>query len=113
MAPNGSKQKGERNMKRTWWILMLAVVLGLGFYGVATADTLDDIVKNGELRIVCQTQGTPFSFIDKNGKRTGYAVDIANLMGKEMGVKVTFLIMTGTVCFLRFSQRRGMFWQQI
>jgi len=54
-------------MKKTWWILMLAVVLGLGFYGVATADTLDDIVKNGELRIVCQTQGTPFSFIDKNG----------------------------------------------
>jgi polar amino acid transport system substrate-binding protein len=78
-------------MKKTWWIWMLAVVLGLGFYGVATADSLDDIVKNGELRIVCQTQGTPFSFIDKNGKRTGYAVEVANLMGKEMGVKVTFL----------------------
>src|SRR4030042_2707764 len=78
-------------MKKTWWVWMLALVLGLGFYGVATADTLDDIVKNGELRIVCQTQGTPFSFIDKNGKRTGYAVEVANLMGKEMGVKGTFL----------------------
>ncbi len=78
-------------MKKGLWIGLLVAVLGIGFYGLGRADTLDEIVKSGELKVVCQTQGTPFSFIDKHGKRTGYAVEIANLMGKEMGVKVTFL----------------------
>jgi polar amino acid transport system substrate-binding protein len=29
--------------------------------------------------------------MDKNGKRTGYAVEVSELMAKEMGVKATFL----------------------
>ena len=70
------------------------LLAGLGFLGLAAsahASTLDDIQKRGELRIAVQTQGPPFSMIDKNGERTGSAVELAKLMAQEMGVKVVFL----------------------
>jgi polar amino acid transport system substrate-binding protein len=57
----------------------------------AKAGTLDEITKRGELRVAVQTQGPPFSMVDKDGKRTGSSVELAELMAKEMGVKVTFL----------------------
>lgn len=59
--------------------------------GMASAGTLDDIAKRGEIRIACQTQGAPFSFIDKNGNRTGSSVELCEMIAKEMGVKVKFL----------------------
>jgi polar amino acid transport system substrate-binding protein len=65
-----------------------------GLMGAATAahaGTLDDIVKRGELRVAVQTQGPPFSMVDKKGERTGSSVELAKLMAQEMGVKVTFL----------------------
>ena len=65
-----------------------------GFLGAATvahASTLDDILKRGELRVAVQTQGPPFSMVDKKGERTGSSVELAKLMAQEMGVKVVFL----------------------
>jgi len=41
--------------------------------------------------VACQTQGPPFSFIDKNGKRTGSSIELCEMLAKDMGVKVTFL----------------------
>jgi polar amino acid transport system substrate-binding protein len=73
----------------------LAVIVSLAFLfvflGTASAGTLDEIAKRGELRVACQTQGPPFSFVDKNGKRTGSSIELCELIAKEMGVKVTFL----------------------
>ncbi len=69
-------------MKRVKWLIAFLMVIG--FASVAVAGTLEEIAQRGELRVACQTQGPPFSFIDKNGKR-------CELMAKEMGVKVTFL----------------------
>lgn len=66
----------------------------IGYFAAASmahASTLDDIQKRGELRIAVQTQGPPFSMIDKNGERTGSSVELAKLMAKEMGVKAVFL----------------------
>ncbi|CAB5109606.1 ABC transporter, substrate-binding protein (cluster 3, basic aa/glutamine/opines) [Olavius algarvensis associated proteobacterium Delta 3] len=70
-------------------IVALAVFFGLS--GIASAGTLDEILKRGELRIACQTQGAPFSFVDRNGNRTGSSVELCELIAKEMGVKVKFL----------------------
>jgi polar amino acid transport system substrate-binding protein len=70
-------------------LVSLAVVFG--FLGTVSAGTLDEIAKRGELRVACQTQGAPFSFIDKNGERTGSSVELCNLIAKEMGVKIKFL----------------------
>jgi polar amino acid transport system substrate-binding protein len=61
------------------------------FFGAAAAGTLEEIAQRGELRIACQTQGAPFSFVDKNGNRTGSSIDLCEMIAKEMGVKVKYL----------------------
>jgi len=71
--------------------VLISLVVVFGFLTTASAGTLDDIAKRGELRIACQTQGAPFSFVDKNGERTGSSVELCKLIAKEMGVKVKFL----------------------
>ena len=53
-------------------IASVAILFVLG--GIASAGTLEEISKRGELRVACQTQGAPFSFVDKNGDRTGSSV---------------------------------------
>jgi polar amino acid transport system substrate-binding protein len=76
-------------MKRVKWLIAFLMVMGFASMGVA--GTLEEIAQRGELRVACQTQGPPFSFVDKNGKRAGSSVELCELMAKEMGVKVTFL----------------------
>ncbi len=71
--------------------MIMAVALVFCFWSVASAGTLDEIAKRGELRIACQTQGAPFSFVGKNGERTGSSVELCEMIAKEMGVKVKFL----------------------
>jgi polar amino acid transport system substrate-binding protein len=73
------------------FFVMIAVALIFGFWGMASAGTLDEISKRGVLRVACQTQGAPFSFVDRNGKRTGSSIDLVEMIAKEMGVKVKFL----------------------
>ena len=67
------------------------LVLLAGMVGIAGADTLQEIVKRGELRVAVQTQGPPFSFVDKKGERTGSSVEFCRLIAKEMGVEIKFL----------------------
>ena len=71
--------------------VMIAVAVIFGFLGIASAGTLDEIAKRGAIRIACQTQGAPFSFVDRNGNRTGSSVELTKMIAKEMGVKVKFL----------------------
>jgi len=71
--------------------MMIAVALVLGLWGMASAGTLDEIAKRGELRVACQTQGAPFSFVDRNGERTGSSIELCELIAKEMGVKIKYL----------------------
>ena len=59
--------------------LLLAAV------NVASADVVDDIVKQGELRVAVQTQGPPVSFVDKNGERTGFSVEVIKMMAEDIG----------------------------
>ena len=54
----------------------------------AQADELGDIIKRGELRVAVQTSGPLMSFMDKNGKRTGLAVEVAQRMADDLGVKL-------------------------
>ena len=71
--------------------ILVSLAVFFAFWGFASAGTLDEIAQRGEIRIACQTQGAPFSFVDRNGKRTGSSIDLCNLIAKEMGVKVKFL----------------------
>ena len=74
-------------------LFSMVISLAIVFWslGIAAAGTLEEIAQRGELRIACQTQGAPFSFVDKNGERTGSSIELCNLIAEEMGVKVKFL----------------------
>lgn len=72
-------------------VALVSLAVFFLFLGSAAAGTLDEIAKRGEIRIACQTQGAPFSFVDKNGERTGSSIELCKLIAKEMGVKVKFL----------------------
>jgi polar amino acid transport system substrate-binding protein len=76
-------------MKRVKWLIALVMVVG--FASMSVAGTLEEIAQRGELRVACQTQGPPFSFVDKNGKRAGSSIELCEMLAKDMGVKVTFL----------------------
>ena len=69
---------------------MASVTLGLALVApnLANADAVDDIIKRGELIVAAQTQGPPVSFIDKDGKRVGFVIDIVEAIAKDMGVKL-------------------------
>ncbi len=71
--------------------ILLLLVFMVALVGAAQADTLEEIIQRGELRVAVQTQGPPFSFVDKHGQRTGSSVEFCRLMAEEMGVKVVFL----------------------
>ena len=57
----------------------------------ASADVVSEIVKRGELRVAVQTQGPPVSFVDKNGERTGFAIEVVKMMAADMGVELVLL----------------------
>jgi len=80
-------------MNKITKLLGLAVyTLGLSLFAqAASADVLKDIVKRGELRVAVQTQGPPVSFVDKNGNRTGFAIEVVKMMAKDMGVELKLL----------------------
>jgi polar amino acid transport system substrate-binding protein len=78
-------------MRSKWITWLMAMVMVVGMTAVVSAGTLEDIAQRGELRVACQTQGPPFSFIDKNGERTGSSIELCKLIAQEMGVKVKFL----------------------
>jgi len=77
-------------MRRLVSMFLWAAILTLVQTPSARAATLEEILKRGELRVVCQSQGIPYSFVDKKGERTGNSVELAKLMAKEMGVKVSY-----------------------
>lgn len=61
----------------------------LSFSGMVKADKLDDIKKAGEVRVAVFDSNPPFGYVDpKTKKLVGYDVDVANAIGKALGVKV-------------------------
>ena len=72
--------------------LAVATVCGAWVALTATASfaetTMEKIVRTGEMTIAVQTQGPPVSFINKNGKRTGLAVELAQMMADDMEVEL-------------------------
>ena len=72
-----------------------AAIVGFGACGSsndsAASSELDQIKKNGE--IVFGTEGTyaPFSYHGSDNKLTGYDVEVATAVAKELGVKAKFV----------------------
>lgn len=74
--------------------LLLALLLALmapALSAQAQPSALDQILKRGELRVGLDTGYMPFEMRDKRGDIIGFDVDLARLMARYMGVKLTLV----------------------
>ncbi len=73
-----------------WRFFCLSTLIGLWFTWSepAKADILDDIIEAGVIRIAVSQDLPPFSSPNENGKLEGYDVDVANLLAKDLGVRL-------------------------
>jgi len=67
--------------------LVGAVALG-SIVPVAKADVLGNITKSGAIKIAVPQDFPPFGSVGADMKPNGYDIDVANLIGKELGAKV-------------------------
>ena len=56
---------------------------------LAKKSTLEQILRNGELRVGFEAGYMPFEMTDKRGNFVGFDIDVAKEMAKAMGVKFT------------------------
>lgn len=75
-------------MKRIKLMIALLLALCVVLPGVAVADTLDDILKRGTLRVGMEPGYMPFELTNKKGEIIGFDVDMAKRMAKAMGVEL-------------------------
>lgn len=60
----------------------------------AKADALDDIMKSKVIKVAVPQDFAPFGSAGPDLKPQGYDIDMANLIGKELGVKVEIIPVT-------------------
>lgn len=58
---------------------------------LAERSTLNQILKRGELRVGLEAGYMPFEMLDKKNNLIGFDVDLARLMARSMGVKLTLV----------------------
>jgi polar amino acid transport system substrate-binding protein len=71
-------------------ILLLGCIL-FPLVAGAQPSVLDEILKRGELRVGLEAGYMPFEMRDKKGDIIGFDVDLARLMARYMGVKLTLV----------------------
>ena len=71
--------------------LLLASTAARADQALWEKSTLNQIIKRGELRVGVEAGYMPFEMRDKQGAIVGFDVDIARLMAKQMGVKLTLV----------------------
>lgn len=73
-------------------VLAGAVALwGLTAVSVRADDVVEKMLESGKLSVAVQTQGPPISFVDKNGERTGLAVEIVKKLAEASGLELELL----------------------
>jgi polar amino acid transport system substrate-binding protein len=73
---------------------LITLSLALTMAGLAQAQKVADIKKSGVLKIGAQVAQVPWGYSDKNGKLTGYDIEFAELLAKDLGVKPEFTPVT-------------------
>lgn len=70
-------------------LLIAGLILGSSLLGQAVAgEQLQKIKDAGVINIGLEGTYPPFSFVDENGKLTGFEVQLSEALAKELGVKV-------------------------
>jgi polar amino acid transport system substrate-binding protein len=76
-----------RKIMRKLIVCLAALLLASVSIDPAKAD-LKDIIDKGVIRIGTQMDNPPFGYLDENGKPTGFDVELGEMIGKALGVKV-------------------------
>jgi polar amino acid transport system substrate-binding protein len=77
--------------KRTF-ALALATGALLAASGAQAQTALDDILKAKVLKVAVQTDSAPYGFVGTDLKPMGLDIDMANLIGKKLGVPVELVV---------------------
>jgi len=73
-------------------IFYIPLLLSIFFTPLAaTSADLSEILKKGEVTIAVPEAFPPFGSVGKSGKHEGYDVDVAKLIAKDLGVKLTLV----------------------
>lgn len=75
-------------------IAVTAATLGMLLPGMASADTLDNVVKKGQLNCGVVLDFPPMGYFDKDNKPAGFDVDYCNDLATALGVKANILNLT-------------------
>lgn len=72
----------------------IALSMACAMTGLAHAQKVADIKKSGVLKVGAQVAQVPWGFTDKNNKLTGYDIEFAEMLAKDLGVKPEFTPVT-------------------
>lgn len=73
---------------------VIALSIALTMTGLAHAQKVADIKKSGVLKVGAQVAQVPWGFSDKDNKLTGYDIEFAEMLAKDLGVKPEFTPVT-------------------
>ncbi len=85
--------------KRFLPALFALAVAGSGFASAANADALDSIMAAKVIKVAVPQDFAPFGSAGLDLKPQGYDIDMANLIGKALGVKVELIPVTSATAF--------------
>lgn len=80
------------SLNKRHFTLALAASTLLAAAGVQAQTALDDILKAKVLKVAVQTDSAPYGFVGTDLKPMGLDIDMANLIGKKLGVPVELVV---------------------
>lgn len=81
-------------LSRRSFLAIAAVSATLSFAPAAFADALGDITGRGTIRVAVPQDFPPFGSVGTDMAPQGYDIDVANLIGEKLGVKVELVPVT-------------------
>jgi polar amino acid transport system substrate-binding protein len=85
---------GKKALRAAFFGIALTGLTAVSWTNSANADALADIMKAKLIKIAVPQDFAPFGSAGPDLKPVGYDVDMANLIGKELGVKVEIIPVT-------------------
>lgn len=80
-------------MRKTIVLVLVSALLLMAVNIAVAGETMDNILKKGELVVGITGTQPPLNIADKDGKIIGYDADIAKLIAMNLGVEVKFATM--------------------